>query len=76
MRARNLLKRYLNPDRERLIDNNVHSDIGRKALKLVFIDGKTLNDASKIMGMVYSTFTDNFYHKWLPELFYNFGEDE
>ena len=63
MRARNLLKRYLNPDRERLIDNNVHSDVGRRALKLVFIDGKTLNEASKIMDMVYSTFTDNFYHK-------------
>ena len=76
MRARNLLRRYLNPDRERLIDNNVHSDVGRQALKLVFIDGKTLRETSEILDMPYSTLTDKYYNQWLPELFYNFGEDE
>ena len=38
MRARELLKRYRNPDRVRMIDENVHSDVGRRALKLVFVD--------------------------------------
>jgi len=75
MRARELLKRYRNPDRVRLIDENVHSDVGRTALKLVFIDGLSLLKASEAVGMVYSTFTDNYYHKWLPELFENFGEE-
>ena len=76
MRARELLKRYRNPDRERMIDENVHSDVGRRALKLVFIDGLSLLSASEAVGMVYSTFTDNYYKKWLPELFEHFGEDE
>ena len=76
MRARNLLRRYLNPDRERLIDERVHSDIGRQALKLVFIDGKTLREASEILDMPYSTLTDKYYNQWTPELFYDFGDDE
>ena len=75
MRARNLLKRYLNTDRERLIDEKVHSAIGRVALKLIFIDGKTLREASEIMDMPYSTLTDKYYNQWLPELFYDFGDD-
>lgn len=75
MRARILLKRYLNTDRERLIDEKVHSAIGRVALKLIFIDGKTLREASEIMDMPYSTLTDKYYHQWLPELFYDFGDD-
>ena len=75
MRARTLLKRYLNTDRERLIDEKVHSDIGRVALKLIFIDGKTLREASEIMDMPYSTLTDKYYNQWLPELFYDFGDD-
>lgn len=75
MRARNLLKRYLNTDRERLIDEKVHSVIGRVALKLIFIDGKTLREASEIMDMPYSTLTDKYYNQWLPELFYDFGDD-
>ena len=75
MRARNLLKRYLNTDRERLIDEKVHSAIGRVALKLIFIDGKTLRETSEIMDMPYSTLTDKYYNQWLPELFYDFGDD-
>ena len=75
MRARNLLRRYLNSDREHLIDEKVHSDIGRRALKLVFIDGLSLLKASETVGMVYSTFTDNYYKHWLPELFEGFGEE-
>ena len=74
MRARELLKRYRNTDRERLIDERVHSDVGRRALKLVFIDGLSLLRTAEAVGMVYSTFTDNYYHKWLPELFEDFGE--
>ena len=74
MRARILMRRYLNPDRERMIDEKVHSDVGRRALKLIFIDGYSLMRASEAVGMVYSTFTDNYYHKWLPELFADFGD--
>ena len=76
MRARELLKRYRNPDRERMIDENVHSAIGRRALKLIFIDDVSLWDTAEAVGMVYSTFTDNYYKKWLPELFEHFGEGE
>lgn len=67
-----MLKRYLNSDRARMIDEKVHSDIGRKALKLKYIDGKTLLQISEELGMVYSTFTNNYYNKWLPELFADF----
>ena len=74
MRARILLKDYLNPDRERMIDERVHSDIGRNALKLMFVDGKSMMEASKRLNMPYPTFTDNYYHQWAPELFYDFGE--
>lgn len=69
------MKRYLNPDRERDIDEKVHSDIGRKALKLKFLDGKTLLQISEALDMPYSTFTENYYKKWLPELFADFGPD-
>jgi len=75
MRARNLMRRYRNSDRERMIDEKVHSDVGRRALKLVFIDGLSLLKASEAVGMVYSTFKDNYYHRWLPELFDDFGEE-
>lgn len=66
------MKRYLNPDRERMIDERVHSEVGRRALKLKFIDGKTLLQISEELGMVYSTFTANYYNKWLPQLFEDF----
>ena len=66
------MQRYLNSDRERMINENVHSDIGRRALKLKFIDGKSLLQISEEIGMVYSTFTSNYYNKWLPELFADF----
>ena len=70
------MKRYLNSTREREIDEKVHSAIGRRALKLKFIDGLTLLQIAEELGMVYSTFTANYYGKWLPELFAGFGEDE
>lgn len=76
MRGRNLLKRYLNPDRERMIDERVHSEEGRRALKLLFIDGKSMAESSRIMDMPYPTFTDKYYHQWSPELFFDFGEDQ
>lgn len=66
------MKRYLNSDRERMIDEKVHSELGRRALKLKFLDGKTLLQISEELGMVYSTFTANYYKKWLPELFDDF----
>jgi hypothetical protein len=66
------MMRYLNSDRERMIDEKVHSDIGRRALKMKFLDGKTLLQISEELGMVYSTFTANYYKKWLPELFADF----
>ena len=69
------MKRYLNSDRARMIDDKVHSDIGRRALKMKYIDGKTLLQISEELGMVYSTFTANFYNKWQKELFAEF-EDE
>ena len=75
MRARNLLRRYLNTDRVELIDEKVHSAIGRVALKLLFVDGKTLRETSEIMDMPYSTLTDKYYNQWLPELFYDFGDE-
>jgi hypothetical protein len=75
MRARNLLRRYLNPDRERLIDERVHSDAGRQALKMMFVDGLSMMEASRKMDMPYSTFTDKYYHKWAPELFFDFGDE-
>lgn len=66
------MMRYLNSDRERMIDEKVHSDTGRRALKMKFLDGKTLLQISEELGMVYSTFTANYYKKWLPELFADF----
>ena len=71
------MKRYLNSDRARMIDEKVHSEIGRRALKMKYIDGKTLLQISEELGMVYSTFTANFYKKWQVELFADFtGEDK
>lgn len=69
------MKRYLNSDRARMIDEKVHSEIGRRALKLKYIDGKTLLQISEELGMVYSTFTANFYGKWQKELFDDFGDE-
>lgn len=69
------MKRYLNSDRAREIDEKVHSAVGRRALKLKFIDGLTLLQIAEELGMVYSTFTDKYYNKWLKELFEDFGED-
>ena len=76
MRARNLLKGYDNSVRIRLIDEKVHSSDGRQALKLMFVDGKSMMEASTEMDVPYSTFTDKYYNQWAPELFYNFGDDE
>ena len=70
------MKRYLNSDRERMIDEKVHSEIGRRALKMKYIDGKTLLQISEELGMVYSTFTTNFYKKWQVELFADFTEED
>lgn len=69
------MKRYLNSDRIRDIDEKVHSAVGRRALKLKFIDGLTLLQIAEELDMAYSTFTDNYYNKWLPELFADFGDD-
>ena len=70
------MKRYLNSDRARMIDEKVHSEIGRQALKMKYIDGMTLLQISERLNMVYSTFTANFYNKWQKELFADFGDDE
>ena len=59
-----------------MIDEKVHSDIGRRALKLKYIDGKTLLQISEELDMVYSTFTANFYNKWQKELFDDFEDEE
>lgn len=69
------MKRYLNSDRARMIDEKVHSEIGRWALKLKYIDGKTLLQISEELGMVYSTFTAKFYNKWQKELFDDFDPE-
>ena len=66
------MTRYTNSDRARMIDERVHSDVGRRALKMKFIDGKTLLRISEELDMPYSTFTANYYKKWLPELFEDF----
>lgn len=70
------MKRYLNPDREREIDEKVHSEIGRKALKMRYIDGKRLWEIADALGMVYSAFTENYYKRWLPELFADFDASD
>lgn len=70
------MKRYLNSDRARMIDEKVHSEIGRQALKMKYIDGLTLLQISERLDMVYSTFTANFYNKWQKELFADFGDDK
>ena len=66
------MKRYLNSDRERMIDEKVHSEVGRYALKRKVLYKKTLMEISEEVGMVYSTFTRNYYKEWLPELFADF----
>lgn len=68
-------QRYLNSERARMIDEKVHSEIGRRALKMKYIDDKTLLQISEELGMVYSTFTANFYNKWQKELFDDFGDE-
>ena len=70
------MKRYLNSDRARMIDEKVHSEIGRRALKMKYIDGMTLLQIAEELGMVYSTFTAKFYNKWQKELFADFEEEE
>ena len=70
------MKRYLNSDRIRMIDEKVHSDIGRKALKLKYINGKSMMEISRILNIPYSTLTDNWYHKWMTELFADFEAQE
>lgn len=70
------MKRYLNSDRERMIDEKVHSEIGRRALKMKYIDGMTLLQISEALDMVYSTFTAKFYNKWQKELFADFEEEQ
>ena len=70
------MRRYLNSDRAREIEEKVHSAVGRKALKLKFIDGLTLLQIAEELGMVYSTFTANFYNKWQKELFADFGDEQ
>lgn len=70
------MKRYLNSDRALMIDEKVHSEIGRRALKMKYIDGKTLLQISEELNMVYSTFTAKFYNKWQKELFEDFESDK
>ena len=59
-----------------MIDEKVHSAVGRQALKMKYIDGMTLLEISEKLDMVYSTFTAKFYNKWQKELFEDFGDDE
>ena len=59
-----------------MINEKVHSEIGRRALKMKYLDGKTLLQISEELGMVYSTFTRNYYKNWLPELFADFDPDQ
>lgn len=70
------MKRYLNSDRAREIDEKVHSAIGRRALKMKYIDGMKLHEIADALGMVYPTFTENYYKRWLPELFADFDAPE
>lgn len=57
-----------------MIDEKVHSEIGRRALRMKFIDGLTLLQIAEELNMPYSTLTDKYYHKWLPELFAEFED--
>jgi len=57
-----------------MIDEKVHSEIGRRALKMKYIDGMTLLQISFELNMPYSTFTDNYYNRWLKELFADFED--
>lgn len=59
-----------------MIDEKVHSAVGRQALKMKYIDGMTLLEISEKLDMVYSTFTAKFYNKWQKELFADFGDDD
>lgn len=58
---------------EAAINENVHSEQGRQALRLKYIDGLTLMEIAERLDIPYSTLTDRYYHKWLPELFADFG---
>ena len=53
----------------------MHSEIGRRALKMKYIDGLTLLEISERLDMVYSTFRDNYY-KWQKELFADFESED
>lgn len=70
------MKRYLNSDRAKEIDEKVHSEIGRRALKMKYIDGKTLLQIAEELDMPYSTFAEKYYKKWQPELFADFDASE
>ena len=70
------MKKFPNSERARLIDENVHSEIGRRALKMKFIDDLTLNEISERLDIVYSTFTDKYYREWTPDLFADFTLEE
>lgn len=73
MKRKYTLKGFPNSARASMIDENVHSEAGRHALKRVFIDGKKLYEVAQEMDMEYSTFTDKYYNTWLKELFYDFN---
>ena len=70
------MKRYLNSVIEKEIDEKVHSAIGRRALKMKYIDGLSLLEISEQVDMVYSTFTRKYYKEWLPELCADFGSPD
>ena len=38
-----------------------------------YIDGMTLMEIAEALDIPYSTLTDRYYHKWLPELFATFS---
>ena len=67
------MKRYLNSQMAAEIDEKVHSAQGRQALKMKYIDGMTLMEIAEALDIPYSTLTDRYYHKWLPELFATFS---
>lgn len=69
------MKRYRNSEMMAAIDEYVHSEIGRRALKLKYIDGKTLLQIAEELDMPYPTLTDNFYRKWQKELFAEFDPE-
>ena len=45
-------------------------------MKLIFVDGKKLWQAARLMEMDDSTFNWNYYNKWTKELFEDFDPVE